>query len=26
VPADTPYLIKGGFTKGNTSKDQLKKG
>jgi Na+-translocating ferredoxin:NAD+ oxidoreductase subunit B len=26
VPADTPYLIKGGFTKGGTSKDQLKKG
>jgi electron transport complex protein RnfB len=26
VPVDTPYLIKGGFTKGGTSKDQLKKG
>ncbi len=26
VPRNTPYLIKGGFTKGGTSKDQLKKG
>jgi len=26
VPADTPYLIKGGFTKGGSSKDKLKKG
>ena len=26
VPANTPYLIKGGFIKGGTSKDQLKKG
>lgn len=26
VPADTPYLIKGGFTKGGSSKDNLKKG
>ena len=26
VPVDTPYMIKGGFTKGGTSKDQLKKG
>jgi len=25
VPRSTPYLIKGGFTKGGTSKDQLKK-
>ncbi|MDP3644976.1 MAG: ferredoxin [Bacteroidota bacterium] len=26
VPVDNPYLIKGGFTKGGSSKDQLKKG
>jgi electron transport complex protein RnfB len=26
VQADTPYMIKGGFTKGGSSKDQLKKG
>ena len=26
VPRNTPYLIKGGFTKGGSSKDQLKKG
>jgi len=26
VSVDTPYMIKGGFTKGGTSKDQLKKG
>lgn len=26
VPADIPYLIKGGFTKGGSNKDQLKKG